>query len=119
MGIGNELRQARQQAGLTAQHIADRTKVKLEKIEALEQEAFEYLPAGIYLDGIVRAYAQEIGLDPAAAVAQLHAETFSLDGHAVSFSSQPSSPPNIEIVAVGERDPLAHFPAEAEVPVAA
>src|SRR5688572_12453374 len=87
MGIGNQLRQARRQAGLSPEEIAERTKVKLEKIEALEQEAFEYLPHGIYLDGIVRAYAQEVGVDPAVAVAQLHAETALPDEPAIAAAS--------------------------------
>jgi cytoskeletal protein RodZ len=108
MGIGPDLRQARQQAGLSAEQIAGRTKVKLEKIEALEQEEFEHLPPGIYLDGIVRAYAQEVGVDPTAAVAQLHAETVPL--------AAPLH--NIDLVAAAERDPLGNFPAEAEVAVA-
>jgi cytoskeletal protein RodZ len=108
MGIGIDLRQARQQAGLSAEQIAERTKVKLEKIEALEQEVFEHLPPGIYLDGIVRAYAQEVGVDPTAAVAQLHAETVPIDA--------PLH--NIDLVATAERDPLGNFPAEAEVAVA-
>jgi cytoskeletal protein RodZ len=64
MRPGTELRQARERLGLTAQQIADRTKIQLHKIEALENDDFTPLPEGIYLDGIVRAYAHEVGVNP-------------------------------------------------------
>jgi transcriptional regulator with XRE-family HTH domain len=64
MGAGTELRQARERAGLSAEQIAERTKIQLHRIEALENGHFENLPAGIYLDGIVRAYAHEVAVDP-------------------------------------------------------
>ena len=63
MAVGNQLREARLRAGLSREQIADRTKVRLERIEALEADAFHALPRGIYLDGIVRAYAHEVGID--------------------------------------------------------
>ena len=61
---GAELKQAREHAGLLAEQIADRTKIKLHKIIALEEGDFDSLPQGIYLDGIVRAYAREVKIDP-------------------------------------------------------
>jgi cytoskeletal protein RodZ len=64
MRAGEELRQARERAGLSAEQIAERTKIQLYKIEALENDNFEGLPHGIYLDGIVRAYAHEVALNP-------------------------------------------------------
>jgi cytoskeletal protein RodZ len=64
MRAGRELRQARERAGLSAEQIAERTKIQVHRIEALENDNFENLPAGIYLDGIVRAYAHEVAIDP-------------------------------------------------------
>lgn len=64
MRVGAKLRRARERAGLSAEQIADRTKIQLHRIEALENDHFESLPAGIYLDGIVRAYAHEVGIVP-------------------------------------------------------
>jgi cytoskeletal protein RodZ len=63
MSVGFELRRARERAGLSREQIAHNTKFHPNKIEALEEGAFERLPEGIYLDGIVRAYAKEVGLD--------------------------------------------------------
>jgi len=74
MGIGPELRDARVRAGLSVKQLADRTKLKLEKIEALEKSDFEHLPRGIYLRGVVKAYAQEVGVDAKLAVERLREE---------------------------------------------
>jgi cytoskeleton protein RodZ len=63
MDVGAALREARQRAGLSREALSQRTKIQLAKIEALEENAFERLPDGIYLDGLIRAYANEVGLD--------------------------------------------------------
>ena len=65
MDVGAELTAARQRAGLSREQVSQRTKVQVAKIEALEQNAFDRLPGGIYLDGIIRAYAHEVGLTDA------------------------------------------------------
>jgi hypothetical protein len=74
MGIGADLRDARLRAGLSVKQLADRIKLKPEKIEALEKSDFTRLPRGIYLDGIVRAYAREVGVDAKLAVERLRDE---------------------------------------------
>jgi hypothetical protein len=79
MAIGPELRDARLRAGLSAKQLADRTKLKLEKIEALEKSDFEHLPRGIYLHGVVKAYAQEVGVDAKLAVERLREEIAEAD----------------------------------------
>jgi cytoskeletal protein RodZ len=71
MDVGAALREARLQAGLSREQVSNATKIQLAKIEALEANAFERLPEGIYLDGIVRAYAREVGVDGNALVAAL------------------------------------------------
>jgi transcriptional regulator with XRE-family HTH domain len=74
MRIGAELRRAREQAGLSPEQIAERTKIQLRRIEALENDHFENLPAGIYLDGIVRAYAHEVGINPESLIERVRNE---------------------------------------------
>ena len=64
MSVGGELKQARERSGLSAEQIAERTKIQQHRIEALESGDFEKLPQGIYLDGIVRAYAREVSVEP-------------------------------------------------------
>jgi cytoskeletal protein RodZ len=69
--VGTRLREARETAGLSREQIADATKVKLERIEALEENAFDRLPSGIYLHGIIRAYARETSLNAEELIHQL------------------------------------------------
>ena len=70
MNVGAELREARQRAGLSREDVSQRTKIQLAKIDALEANAFERLPEGIYLHGLIRAYATEVGLDGSEVVAR-------------------------------------------------
>ena len=74
MPIGTLLRHAREEAGLSATQISERTRIQLYKIEALENGDFVHLPDGIYLDGIVRAYARELALEPEPLIERLHRE---------------------------------------------
>src|SRR5687767_7886203 len=71
--IGKELRDARERLGLSREQISSATKIQLRKIAALEEDAFDRLPRGIYLDGIASAYAREVGLDVNAFVRRLRA----------------------------------------------
>ena len=74
MTVGTVLKQAREQAGLSAEQISERTKIQLYKIEALEEDDFSRLPEGIYLDGIIQAYSREVGIDSEAMVARARIE---------------------------------------------
>jgi cytoskeletal protein RodZ len=74
MDIGRELQAARQQAGLSIADLAQRTKIQPHKLQALEENAFDQLPEGVYLDGIVRVYAAEVGLDPDVLVSRVRQE---------------------------------------------
>jgi hypothetical protein len=100
---GMELKEARERAGLSAEQVAERTKFKLQKIEALERGDFENLPQGIYLDGIVRAYARELALDPAPLVEQMRLERGKLPGdspipfHEPMTFDRPAAAPEMAI----------------------
>jgi helix-turn-helix protein len=61
--IGNSLREARvrQQLELTEVELA--TKIRARYLRALEEEAFEALPAQTYVKGFLRTYADYLGLD--------------------------------------------------------
>lgn len=80
MTVGTELKKARENAGLSPEQISERTKIQLYKIDALENNTFELLPQGIYLDGIVRAYASEVALDPERMVERVRLERGKLPG---------------------------------------
>lgn len=61
--FGAHLRQAREQRGISLRAIADRTKISVLALEALERNDLSRLPGGIFTRAFVRAYAVEVGLD--------------------------------------------------------
>jgi cytoskeleton protein RodZ len=62
--FGGHLKQAREQRGVSLRTIADRTKISVLALEALERNDVSRLPGGIFTRAFVRAYAAEVGLDP-------------------------------------------------------
>lgn len=121
MTVGSELRQARERAGLSAEQLSERTKIQLFKVEALENGNFERLPQGIYLDGIVRAYAHELGIAHEPLVERVRLERGTLPGDwpvpfAVPIDLHGPASPDIQILDVPDPDdPLASFTAEREL----
>lgn len=126
MTVGTELKQARENAGLSPEQISERTKIQLYKIDSLENGTFELLPQGIYLDGIVRAYAQQVGIDPEPMVERVRLERGKLPGDSEIPFSAPidlhgaSAPHTVQAIDVPEDvpeedDALRSFVAESNV----
>jgi cytoskeleton protein RodZ len=63
VSFGTELREERERQGVHLSAIADRTKVSERYLRALEEDAYDRLPGGIFNKGIVRGYCQQLGLD--------------------------------------------------------
>ena len=61
--FGEDLRKERLSRGVALEHISAVTKISERHLVALEQERFRLLPGGILSKGIVRGYADAIGLD--------------------------------------------------------
>ena len=80
-----ELRHARERLGLSLRDVADRTRIRMAILEAIENHDVDRLPPPIFTRGFVKAYAREVGLDPQAAAARYAADP---DGTAVEHSSQ-------------------------------
>ncbi|MGQ0734601.1 MAG: helix-turn-helix domain-containing protein [Acidobacteriota bacterium] len=91
--VGGWLRASREAAGVSLRSIADTTKLSMRTLEALERNRIDQLPGGIYRRAIVRAYANEIGLDPEATLRVFlaqHADDLpSLAGSQVSSAHPP------------------------------
>lgn len=68
--FGARLREAREARGVSLREIANATKIAIGVLEAIERNDFSKLPGGIFSRAFVRAYAQEVGLDPDEAVAE-------------------------------------------------
>ncbi|HEV3217929.1 MAG TPA: RodZ domain-containing protein [Vicinamibacterales bacterium] len=62
--VGARLREAREKRGVTLRQIANTTRISVMSLEALERSDLSRLPGGIFTRAFIRAYAQEVGLDP-------------------------------------------------------
>jgi cytoskeleton protein RodZ len=68
--FGAKLRTSRERSGLSLRVIADTTRISIRALEALERNDIAHLPGGIFSRGFVRAYAQQVGLDPEETIAE-------------------------------------------------
>ena len=64
MGVGAELRRAREAAGLGIEHVAEQLRFAPRQVESLERERFDRLPGPTIARGMVRNYARLLKLDP-------------------------------------------------------
>jgi cytoskeleton protein RodZ len=87
MDVGATLQSARERSGLSLEDVARRTKISVRVLRAIEDNAFDAVPGGIFTRGYLRAYAREVGLDPAATVEQFLAR-FDTVGSPVEPSSR-------------------------------
>ena len=65
IGIGDTLREAREEQGRTQQDAAQSLRVRSDYVDALETEQFDVFGADTYARGHLRNYASWLGLDPA------------------------------------------------------
>jgi len=66
--FGVWLRQQRELREIDLREIADRTKISVRYLRAMEQDRFDLLPGPIFARGFLREYAKYLGLDPDEAV---------------------------------------------------
>jgi cytoskeletal protein RodZ len=92
--VGTRLREAREGGGIPLRQIADRTKISVAALEALERGDMGRLPGGIFGRSFVRSYAAEVGLDPDAMVREF-LDQFSQDPRfaAISIEAEPAARP--------------------------
>lgn len=93
--IGDELMAARQAQNLSVIDVANRLKLSVHQVEALEQGAYERLPGAVFVRGFTRNYARLLKLDPDAMVRAVDAQL----PHAVAASSASSGEMNIPMPA--------------------
>ncbi|MSQ68055.1 MAG: helix-turn-helix domain-containing protein, partial [Gammaproteobacteria bacterium] len=73
-GAGATLRAAREAAGIEVDALARRIRLEPKVLVALESEAWERLAGPAFIKGYIRSVARELGIDPAAALAQYAAQ---------------------------------------------
>jgi transcriptional regulator with XRE-family HTH domain len=73
-GVGEQLRLAREQKGMTVAQVAAETRIPQRQIELIEAGKFDALPARTYAVGFSRSYARLVGLDEKRVVEEVRAE---------------------------------------------
>ncbi len=71
---GERLRAARDAVGLTLAEVAERTRIPLRHLEAIENSTYDGLPSKTYAVGFARAYARTVGADEVAVAREVREE---------------------------------------------
>lgn len=66
--VGEILKKRREESGKDLSEIAKTLKIKYDYLKAIEDEAFEKLPAEVYVKGYIREYAELLNIDPETAI---------------------------------------------------
>jgi cytoskeletal protein RodZ len=80
MSAPEQMRRAREVAGLSLEDVANRTRVPLRHLAALEIGNYQSLPGTTYCAGFARAFARVVGLDEDLLVAKVRAEIDDIGG---------------------------------------
>jgi len=73
--VGAILRGWRGQRNVSLKEIASRTRIRMDILQALENDSFEALPAAVYVTGYIRGCARALDQDPAPALDAYAAQT--------------------------------------------
>lgn len=93
-GVGQSLAAVRLEKGLTVETVAEKLKLTVRQVEALEAEDFAQLPGALFVRGFVRNYARFLGIDPQPLLAALDleqrpTETLTAPSEGVRFDASP------------------------------
>lgn len=61
--IGKELKEIREEKEISLEEVAEKTKIPLRFLKAIENGRWEELPEEVYLRGFIKTYAEVLGLD--------------------------------------------------------
>ena len=61
--LGEKLRQAREERGISISEVAEQTRIAAHYLEAIEQDDYRTLPGGIFNKGFVKSFAKYVGVD--------------------------------------------------------
>ncbi len=90
--VGEALARARQSLGLSIEDCAQQLKLAPRKIEAMEQDRFDELPAGTFARGMLRSYAKLLGVDAEALIARGGEQMKGRDTTSSAVSLRPPIP---------------------------
>lgn len=72
--VGQQLRRAREKAGLSQAAVADQQHLRVSVIQAIESGDYSKIDTELFLKGYVRAYARQVGLEADSVIRDLDAE---------------------------------------------
>lgn len=81
MTLGEKLRQAREERGITISEVAEHTRISPHYLQAIENDEFKILPGGIFNKGFIKTFAKYVGVD----------ENEAMSDYASQFSPQTSN----------------------------
>ena len=61
--LGEKLRQAREERGISISEVAEQTRISPMYLECIESDNYKPLPGGIFNKGFLKSYAKYVGLD--------------------------------------------------------
>ena len=61
--LGEKLRQAREERGITISEVAEQTRISALYLECIENDDYKILPGGIFNKGFVKSYAKYVGIN--------------------------------------------------------
>ena len=77
--LGQELKQAREDRGITLHDIANVTHIGVRFLQAIETDSYEVLPGGVFNRAFVRKFAKQVGYDEEQAI-RLYEEQLEIQG---------------------------------------
>lgn len=66
--LGQQLKQSREEKGISLQEIAESTHISIRFLQAIENDAYDILPGGVFNRAFVRTFARHVGFDEEQAV---------------------------------------------------
>ncbi len=66
--LGEKLRQAREERGITIMDVSEQTRISPLYLEAIENDDYSPLPGGIFNKGFVKSFAKHVGIDESEAL---------------------------------------------------
>ena len=87
--VGQRLRAAREEKGLSLEDVAAQTRIPRRHLESLETSDWERLPAPTYTNGFAKSYATVVGLDRVEIGEQLRGE---MGGHRPTTTTEVFEP---------------------------
>ena len=100
--VGEQLRAAREKAGLQISEVALSLKLGERQLAALENGDWDKLPGSTFIRGFIRNYARLLGLDPLPLMTQL--DTVLAKPATVLSVPESSTPSNVSYQSSGARD---------------